>query len=271
MSLASEFIGGGKALALAAKGQACPICLGSGVSTIGVMGMQQIGAGRWACVCEAGRQALAAHQASRGAAEIGAMLAGAQIPAKFAGYDFESFRARTVKSVEKVKGLRMAREWTQTLTLPSPAKAGEGEKSGEGVRPWLFLYGKTGRGKTGLGVAALKALIAAGHAGRFVASFDMFEEMKQRFGGDVEAYTQALADVELLMLDEIVPTQITDWRRGVLFELLWRRDADRKLTIMTTAAGTDVLTQAVTEAGWRRIRENSVMVELGGNEINYGM
>ena len=264
MSLASEFIGGGKALALAAKGQACPICLGSGVSTIGVLGMQQIGTGRWACVCEAGRKALTAHQASRGAAEIGALLAGAQIPAKFAAYDFETFRARTVKSVEKVKGLRLAKEWS--LSLPSPVATGVG--SG---RPWLFLYGKTGRGKTGLGVAALKALIAAGHAGRFVASFDMFEEMKQRFGGDVEAYTQALADVELLMLDELVATQITDWRRGVLFELLWRRDADRKLTIMTTAAGTDVLTQAVTEAGWRRIRENSVMVELGGNEINYGM
>lgn len=260
MSLASEFISIGIERAKA-TGQPCPHCAGTGVCTVGWPGLVQIGNGLWACECDAGDRRLDDYRARSAREHYADVLKAAQIPAKFAALDLSTFRQAVNKSVEKVKAHRLVSEWTSPPTPP---------RHGEGSKPWLFLYGKTGRGKTGLGVAALKALIGQGHVGEFVASFDMFTEMQSRFGGNVEEYTEALARVEVLMLDEIVPVQVTDWRRGVLFELLWRRDADQRPTIITTAVGTDVLIQAVTEAGWRRIRDNSVMVELAGNEINYG-
>lgn len=252
MSAASEFISAGIRLAQE-RGRKCPVCEGTGNSVVGYSGLAQIGLGTWACSCAAGQAVQAARQHEASATQREEMLARAQIPDKYAAWDFSTFEARTRKSLEKTKALRLARDWVNQRT-----------------RPWLFLFGKTGRGKTGLGAAALRALIGQGRSGRFISTFDMFDEMKQRFGGDVEAYTDALAKIDALMIDEMVPAQVTDWRRGVLFELLWRRDAGQRITIMTTAAGTEVLQNAVTEAGWRRIRENAVMVELGGNEINFG-
>lgn len=265
MNLASELLVRG-ASASSARGGMCMWCNGTGMSTVGYAGLERIGNGVWACCCEKGKGVLADALLRVRQESAGATLAQAQIPRHYADYTLESFRQVAGKSVEKVKALRMVNEWIGGLTAEKEEARGKRQER----KPWLFLYGRTGRGKTGLGVGALKVLLGQGRVGRFVASFDMFAEMKARFGGSVEAYTDALASVDVLMLDEVVPVQITDWRVGVLFELLWRRDAAQATTIITTAAGAETLIQAVTEAGHRRIKENSLLVELGGNEINYG-
>jgi hypothetical protein len=208
-------------------------------------------------------------------ADMGRRMVAAGIPAKFGALNLETFDQVTVKSLEKRKGLRLAREWVSGSVpgVPGLGSKGDGEQ-GSGAEyhawPWLFVRGATGRGKTGLGIGVLKALIEQGRQGLYVASFDMIEEMKRQFGGDVSTYTEVLASVDVLMLDELVPPFITDWRRGVLFELLWRRDARRLTTILTTAASDEELAKAVTDAGVRRLVENSLVVRLEGKEIRWG-
>ena len=106
-------------------------------------------------------------------------------------------------------------------------------------------------------------------AGRFISTFDMFDEMKARFGGNVEEYAGALASVPVLMVDELVTPFQSSWRTQVLFELVWHRDAAQLPTIWTCADEKRIV-ESVTEAGWRRIRDNSVRVELKGKEIDWG-
>ena len=250
MSAAMEFIQAGISRATTGR---CLIC-DEGVSPVGMPGMVQLGIGMWACTCDAGR-ALRDGQVKRQAqAAAKTLLAGAEIPHKYEGYTFEGFRERTRKMVEKIGAAREAELWA----------------IGQTERPWLFLWGKTGRGKTGLGVCALKTLMQTHQVeGRFISTFDMFDELKKRFGGETEAYVDALARVPVLLVDELVTPFNSAWRTQVLFELIWRRDASQLPTIWTCADETKIV-ESITEAGWRRVRDNSVRVELGGKEIDWG-
>lgn len=197
------------------------------------------------------RSAQAQHE--RMMAEIGH----ANIPGKYAELTLETWR-NTTKALEKVQAYTKVCTWVQAIN------------DGKLGRPWLFLLGKTRRGKTGLGIGALKALMLAGRTGAFVTAYDMLDAVKARFGGDTEAYTEALARVDVLMIDEIITEKLTDWRRDVLFALIWRRDAERKITIITTAAGNDTWIPALSEAGIARIDENSVRVVIEGKPLRYG-
>jgi len=213
--------------------------------------MQTLGDGWWACPrCEAGRAAIRLAQGAR--AQMA--MANAQIPRKFAEWDLDSWGARTQKMIEKVAALRRVREWVEK---PS--------------RPWLFVCGGTGRGKTGLACGALKALALQGRQGYFVCTYDMFDEMKARFGGDEDGYKQALAQADVLVLDELVAVQQTTWRQGVLFELILRRDAGGRTTIFTSYEDRpERVSEAISEAGWRRVRDNSLLVRLEAKEIDWG-
>lgn len=256
MSLAREWIASGAARVIGEQediGRPCPICGGTGISPVGLAQMRRIDVGMWACVCAAGERAWRSAQAAQATAQ-------AALPAKYAGMTLDTYAAlgAVKKSVEKTRALREVREWLAQVC------------AGKMERPWLLLQGRTGRGKTGLAVGAMRALAEAGRACRFVATFDMLDEMKARFGGDVQEYTDALASVDVLVVDELVPPRITDWNRGVLFELVYRRDARQLVTVWTTAAGDDDIIAAIGEAGYRRLKENSRKVVVEGNEIHYG-
>ena len=262
MSMASVFVQSGIERATTGK---CLICE-NGYSPVGMPEMQKLGIGVWACTCEAGQQLLAKWQVQQVANRQRDLLGTADIPRKYEDWTLESFRPRVTKMVEKVSALREVSAWV--------------EQGPQGPQPWLFLFGPTGRGKTGLGVGALKALIErTGLAGRFISTFDMFDEMKRRFGGDMEAYVDALAKVPLLLVDELVTPFSSAWRTQVLFELVWRRDAAQLCTIWTCAYNPqksatdpvdDRIVQTVTEAGWRRLRDNALQVKLDGKEIDWG-
>lgn len=201
---------------------------------------------------------VAARAAQASYARMMAEIGHANIPGKYAEATLETWRNAGSKAIEKVKAHTAVCNWVQHIN------------DGKLRRPWLFLLGKTRRGKTGLGIGALKALMLAGRTGAFVTAYDMLDAVKARFGGDTEAYTEALARVDVLMIDEIITEKLTDWRRDVLFSLIWRRDAERKITIITTASDNSTWIPALSEAGIARIDENSVRVVIEGKPLRYG-
>lgn len=232
-------------------------CNNTGVTHIGYQGATRLGFGEWACECELGGQVLAARRAEARKAQLMQTINSAGIPRKYAEATLDTWRNAGRRAIEKVKAHKQVCDWVEM------AKAGRG-------KPWLFLLGKTRRGKTGLGIGALKALIAEGHTAAFVSAYDMIDAVKARFGGNVEDYTEALASVDVLMLDELVTEKLTDWRRDVLFTLLWRRDAAQRITIITTAAGNEQWIPAISEAGVARIDENALRVVIEGRPLMYG-
>lgn len=233
----------------------CGICGGTGVARVGFDGLTRIGAGAWACVCPAGALALRQAQGARARAAVG----NAGIPPLFAEMTLDTLLAKKRKSISHVQGVREAREWCALQERqPPPDKF------------WLLVKGKTGMGKTGLAVGVLKVLAEQGHTGLFLDTSEMFEEMKRRFGGDVESYTSALKQADALVVDEFVPKQVTEWKRQVLFDLVRYRAGHRKITIFTTLADWPEMTNTIGEDGARRMKEFGFLITLQGKEVNWG-
>lgn len=231
----------------------CGICGGSGISRIGFDGLTRVGDGAWACVCEAGQAA--ARQAQGVMARR--MMGSAGIPPLFADLTLDTLAKKKAKSISHVKGVREAREWCAIQ-----------ERGAE--KFWLLVKGKTGMGKTGLAIGAMKALMEQGHAGLFVDTSEMFDEMKARFGGDVESYTSALKHADALVVDDFVPRQVTDWKRQVLIDIVRHRAAHKRITIYTTLADWEAIRNVIGEDGERRVREFGFLIHLEGKEVNWG-
>lgn len=268
MSIASEFIQAGIAKTMERTG-ICPQCENTGLTGVGFDGWPEQRPGVYFCGCPAGQIAMAQWRETQLASKAAGLLSQANMPVKCGDYSFADYaelaRKQKASGPGKVKAAREVYEWTQRFS-PSTARAAEGRK------PWLYLHGPTGTGKTGLGCCALKEFVGWGGEGRFISTYDMLSEIKKRFKGDTESYVQALADVDVLMIDELHPGQITQWRIDILFALLLRRDGSMKPTIMTCTLGLDnkALHDAITSAGVRRILENSLVVKLDGNPLRFG-
>lgn len=219
-----------------------------GWTGVQVPGAVQLEGGGYACGCAAGADLRARAQQRRAARALDS----AAIPAKYSALTLDTWKQATHKCIEHTRAHTAVRQW-----LDKQAK------------PWLMVRGATGRGKTGLMCGALRHMLDNGRVGRFVCTMDMFDELKARFGGDTGSYLQALASVEVLAIDELVPPFSTDWRAGILFELIYRRDAAQLVTMFTSCATNEEIERALTTAGARRLVENSVVVEVGGKEIRH--
>jgi len=214
--------------------------------------LEQIAPGWWACTCSEGRALLARAKGMHAVAVLDA-----DIPKLYTDWTLDTFKQRVAKSVEKIRAHREACEWVEAIAQ------GKGQ-------PFLLLHGGTGRGKTGLGVGVLKALAQTMQLGaRYVSMLDAFDELKARFNSDSEAYAASLAEVPLLFVDEVVTMVQSPWRQEVLFSLVSRRHMYQRPTIWATNMA-EKLETALTEAGWRRLRDCSMQIVLKGNEIDYG-
>lgn len=251
-------------VAVADVSPACPLCGDTGLAPFALGDWVQIDAGEWACgLCGNGRaiaQDFEAAQADKVRADL---LAAAVIPERFAHTTLDTYvdLARKQKSTgaSKVDAARQVKHWMQKA---DPR--------------WLYLCGPTGVGKTGLACAALQGVMGAHYSGRFISTFDMLADMRKRFGevsdATADAYADALAAVDVLVIDELHPIRVTEWTQQVLFSLLWRRDNSRKVTILTSTLGLGdaELHRAVTEAGVRRIKGNALVVRIDGNPLGFG-
>lgn len=112
----------------------------------------------------------------------------------------------------------------------------------ERVREWaasptvgLLLKGKPGRGKTHNGCAALVEL-ARSRTVRFATAKGMLDEVKATFDtrDSERAVVSRLCNVGVLMLDDLGAERLTEWSLPIVFEVIDRRQAEMRPTIVTT-------------------------------------
>ena|ERR1700722_2464167 len=105
-------------------------------------------------------------------------------------------------------------------------------------KPGLLFLGQPGRGKTHLGVAALRGLIAKGFEGIFYDFQSLLTRIYKGYdkasgSSDREAYQSAL-DAEILLLDDVGATRVNDWVEDTVTSIVTHRCNSRKATIVTS-------------------------------------
>jgi len=103
----------------------------------------------------------------------------------------------------------------------------------------LLLLGPCGRGKTHLATAALLSLIREkGVKGLFYDFRDLLKEIQASYNtvsGTTElAILQPVFAAEVLVLDDLGATKMTDWVRDTLSHIINNRYNDRRVTIFTS-------------------------------------
>ncbi len=101
----------------------------------------------------------------------------------------------------------------------------------------LYIYGKTGVGKTYLSIAFLNYLLKEkGISGYFISFREFVEELKNRLldKDEFKAYFQNIKTKSILVLDDVGAERDTEFVRNVLFEILDYRYNNKLLTLITT-------------------------------------
>ncbi len=106
------------------------------------------------------------------------------------------------------------------------------------VEKGLLLVGSVGVGKTHLAVAILRELISKGVPCLFYESGSLLKKIQDSYNPiSKNSELGVLAPVyeaEVLVLDELGSTILTDWVRDTMYQIINRRYNDKKLTIFTT-------------------------------------
>ena len=145
----------------------------------------------------------------------------AGIPERYRDCKFENF-SDTNLSLKKAKSV--AREFVDTWP---------------GVDAGLLLLGPSGRGKTHLACAILSELVEKkGVVGLYVDFSDLLMKIQTSFRPDAdlskESILQPMAEVEVLVLDELGASKPHPWVLDVLYNLLNTRYNRKKVTIVTS-------------------------------------
>lgn len=145
---------------------------------------------------------------------------------------------------------------------------------------WLILTGQYGAGKTGVLVALLRELAAAGPVGQsvlFVNAPAMLRRVRATFdrgseGPSEQEVVATLAEVDVLGLDDIGKERLSEWGQELLYDVINRRYSEQRRTIVTTnlplratSEGVPSLESHVQAATFWRLFERSHPMTLVGN------
>ena len=108
----------------------------------------------------------------------------------------------------------------------------------EPPKPWLYLNGPSGVGKTHLAVAITNALSEQGRSVSFWKTSDLLDRLRRTFAknddSDFFALFETVCNVETLILDEFGQQNPTDWVLEKLYQLISHRH-DRLLRTVITS------------------------------------
>lgn len=142
----------------------------------------------------------------------------AMLPARYLTATLENFKPATYQRPAHHAAYSFAREFV------------------EGRRGLLF-YGNCGTGKTHLGVAILRHLIARrGVRARFIEFKHLIADLRESFSdvGRASTLMRQLVDVPVLLIDELGKGARREWEQDVLDELISRRYNSKRTTLFTT-------------------------------------
>lgn len=108
---------------------------------------------------------------------------------------------------------------------------------GRAERPWLYLFGPVGTGKTHLAAAALHEVIRRGGSGRFVSLVDLLGRMRRSYQSKAESDYDILEPYRLarhLVVDDLGTERPSAWSIQVLTDLVNTRYESRRPTLFTS-------------------------------------
>lgn len=196
------------------------------------------------------RRFQAEQQAERARVQLECAIGQAAIPARFVGRTMDNFVADTP---QKAAALEIAREYVSNFD--SHAKRGSS----------LIFSGLPGTGKSHLATAILQALMPQ-RVGLYTTCMSVIRTVRGTWRKDSERseteVLNALADVPLLVLDEIGVQYGTDGEQTILFDVLDRRYRDMQPTIFLTNQDVKGMQQFIGERSFDRLREVSKWVSF---------
>src|SRR5271169_2381493 len=191
----------------------CTLCRGTGWKMV----PRVDGAGLMAVACDCGM----VERASR-------VMERARVPKRYEHCDFESYSTDVGATPAQTQSLKNAMNLTKGFVQNYPMSAEKG----------LLLTGTYGVGKTHLAVAALKELIARGHAGLFCDYRELLKEIQASYNPASESTEMGILEpvrtVEILVLDDLGASKPSDWVRDIVGIVLNARYNENKTTIITT-------------------------------------
>ena len=194
------------------------------------------------------RQAAAVAAAKAEQARLEEMLAEAAIPPRFIGRSFENFRASTPQQQKAVSVMRSYAE-----QFDSHLKTGAS----------LILLGAPGTGKSHLAAAVLQSIMPR-HCGLYTTCMGIIRAVRNTWRKDAERseaqVLAMLAEVPLLVIDEIGVQYGTDGEQTILFEVLDRRYRDMRPTILLANQSKEGLKQFLGDRTYDRLTETARIV-----------
>ncbi len=155
------------------------------------------------------------------------LLRAARIPKRYCGCDFTSFSAQDASQESARAQARAFVDSYSVLKVQEEAEFG------------LLFLGPPGVGKTHLAVGALRSLIVdQGVPGIFADFRDLIKEIQASYDpvSQISEMTvlRPLLWTEVLVLDDLGATRMTEWVRDMVGHIVNSRYNERRVTIITT-------------------------------------
>lgn len=137
---------------------------------------------------------------------------------------------------------------------------------------WLWVHGPVGVGKTYSVCAIAKALAGMGKQPLFVSEAQMFDRIKASFDGGSDP-TLSYQRAEVLVIDDVGKTPLTDWSASVYFLIVDYRWSHHLQTLFTSQLRPSDWTKTTGEANkmtaealYSRIKGSCAVRKLDGED-----
>jgi len=132
---------------------------------------------------------------------------------------------------------------------------------------WLFIYGGTGTGKTYAAVIAAQIAIMKEKSVYFTGVPKLLDDLRPNADEEIRHVTlQKCYKADVLILDDIGHEKSSQWVRERLYLIINERWNSGKITIFTSNFPVENLKESVSEAVYSRVRGDSLVVNLEGND-----
>ena len=133
--------------------------------------------------------------------------------------------------------------------------------------PGLYLHGPVGTGKTHLACALLKGLAQRGVWCLYRSLPDLLHELRRSVREENESdLLDALADVPVLLLDDLGSERLTEYAAERLHQIVDDRYADRRTTLVTSNLSPAQLGRHVGQRMASRLMEMTTPLRIDGRD-----
>lgn len=151
---------------------------------------------------------------------------GSDIPARMQAWDFSTFPSGIDQNAR-----------AQVERFVSLHTAGDDHDSKRG----LYIVGPPGRGKTGLGICALKDFRRAGYLSLFIPTADLMRRLRATFGQESteteDSLLRAITETPVIVLDDLGVERPTPYVLEQLYLIIDKRHNRNLYTIFTSNMG----------------------------------